>query len=117
MPVTIADSRNLFLNQSGVHKASDSIREPGVVQAVKNNQPLKDFGNDMRSRATLQKDFLFAASGNCVSLTAQASATEIKGQVLGGGTPIAQSSVALMQARAGHDRQGWKVHGLRCGWP
>jgi hypothetical protein len=38
-------------------------------------------------------------------LALQASAVDIKGQVLGGGAPIAQSTVILMQASAGEPKQ------------
>ena len=38
-------------------------------------------------------------------LAGQASAADIKGQVMGGGAPIAQSTVILMQASAGEPKQ------------
>jgi streptogramin lyase len=40
-----------------------------------------------------------------LSLAGQASAADIKGQVMGGGAPIAQSTVILMQASAGEPKQ------------
>ena len=40
-----------------------------------------------------------------VFLAGQASAADIKGQVVGGGAPIAQSTVILMQASAGEPKQ------------
>ena len=40
-------------------------------------------------------------------LAVEASAVEIKGQVMGGGAPIAQSTVILMQASAGEPNSPW----------
>ncbi len=59
----------------------------------------------MRSRATFRINAILAVMATLILLTAQASASEIKGQVLGGGAPIAQSSVTLMQASPGAPRQ------------
>src|ERR1039458_8064036 len=45
----------------------------------------------------------FGLSG--LFLPGQASAADIKGQVMGGGAPIAQSTVMLMQSSAGEPKQ------------
>ena len=53
----------------------------------------------------LQKLTLTALIVVSLFLALQASAADIKGQVLGGGAPIAQSTVILMQASAGEPKQ------------
>ena len=53
----------------------------------------------------LQKLTLTALIVVSLFLAGQASAADIKGQVMGGGAPIAQSTVILMQASAGEPKQ------------
>src|SRR5664280_3788177 len=48
---------------------------------------------------------LAALAFSSLLLASSASAADIKGQVMGGGAPIAQSTVTLMQASAGEPKQ------------
>ncbi len=59
----------------------------------------------MNLRVNVRKLTLVALALSSLLLGAAASAADIKGQVLGGGAPIAQSTVILMQASAGEPKQ------------
>ncbi len=59
----------------------------------------------MHSPLRLRKLTLLALIGSSLLLAAQAVAADIKGQVLGGGAPVAQSTVILMLATAGDPKQ------------
>ena len=68
--------------------------------------------NDMNSGLTFRKPILTAIVISNMFFAGRAFAADIKGQVLGGGVPIAQSSVTLMEAgtgtqtaRTGQDRE------------
>ena len=59
----------------------------------------------MDSRSALRNTVLVAFMISSLCFATRAVAAEIKGQVLGGGAPIAQSTVTLMQASAGAPKQ------------
>jgi hypothetical protein len=59
----------------------------------------------MHSRTTARKLILVALAISGMFLATRAFAADIKGQVIGGGAPIAQSTVILMQASAGEPKQ------------
>jgi len=59
----------------------------------------------MCSRPTLRILSLVALGAASLSFSSQALAADIRGQVLGGGAPIAQSTVTLFEASAGNSRQ------------
>ncbi len=59
----------------------------------------------MNPRMSIRKLTWAALAVSSLFLAGQASAADIKGQVLGGGAPIAQSTVILMQASAGEAKQ------------
>jgi hypothetical protein len=59
----------------------------------------------VNTRTFARRLILSAIVLSTLLLAAQAFAADIKGQVLGGGAPIAQSTVILMQASAGEPKQ------------
>jgi outer membrane murein-binding lipoprotein Lpp len=59
----------------------------------------------MDLRARVQKLTLVALAASSLFLAGRASAADIKGQVMGGGAPITQCTVILMQASAGEPKQ------------
>ena len=59
----------------------------------------------MDPRAGVQKLTLAALAASSLFLAGRVSAADIKGQVMGGGAPVAQSTVILMQASAGEPKQ------------
>jgi hypothetical protein len=59
----------------------------------------------MRPKTVFRIDALLAVAGSLLLTAAQGGAAEINGQVLGGGSPIAQSTVILMQASSGAPKQ------------
>src|SRR5271165_2306010 len=59
----------------------------------------------MTSKLAIRKLILAGLVAASVSFAGRAFAADIKGQVLGGGAPIAQSTVTLMQASAGAPKQ------------
>src|SRR5271170_3658503 len=59
----------------------------------------------MYSGPTYRKLSLVALGAASLSFGGQATAADIKGQVMGGGAPIAQSTVTLMQASTGAPKQ------------
>src|SRR5271165_3138483 len=64
-----------------------------------------DKENDMNARSAMRRPILAAVLASNLSFAACTFAADIKGQVLGGGAAIAQSTVTLMQASAGAPKQ------------
>ena len=61
--------------------------------------------NDMNSRSAIRKPILAAIVASNLLFATSTFAADIKGQVLGAGVPIAQSTVTLWAASAGSPRQ------------
>jgi hypothetical protein len=59
----------------------------------------------MNSRSAMRRPILAAVLASALSFPACAFAADIKGQVLGGGAPIAQSTVTMWAASSGAPRQ------------
>jgi hypothetical protein len=61
--------------------------------------------NDVNSRSAIRKAALVAIVISIVFFATRTFAADIKGQVLGAGAPISQSTVTLLAASAGQPKQ------------